>query len=82
MLWRFQTGSGIHSSPVTYSIDGKQYIALMGGSGGTQSPGVTNPGAITTQTKPQLLVFGLNGKAEFSSTGAASTPAAADPHQQ
>ncbi len=67
--------------PITFAIDGKQYIALMGGSGGTQSPGVTNPGAITTQMKPQLLVFGLDGKAELPKPGAAPSPAAADPHQ-
>jgi len=54
----------------------------MGGSGGTQSQGVTNPGAVTTQIKPQLLVFGLDGKAELPKPGAAPAPASADPHQQ
>lgn len=34
LLWRFQTGSGIHSSPITYSIDGKQYVAVPSGWGG------------------------------------------------
>lgn len=34
VLWRFQTGSGIHSNPVTYSIDGRQYIAVPTGWGG------------------------------------------------
>jgi alcohol dehydrogenase (cytochrome c) len=33
-LWRYQTGSGIHSSPVTYSVGGKQYIAVPSGWGG------------------------------------------------
>jgi alcohol dehydrogenase (cytochrome c) len=33
-LWSFQTGSGIHSSPVTYSVNGKQYIAVHSGWGG------------------------------------------------
>lgn len=33
-LWSFQTGSGIHSSPITYSVDGKQYIAVHSGWGG------------------------------------------------
>ncbi len=28
LLWQFQCGSGHHSSPVTYSIDGRQYIAV------------------------------------------------------
>jgi quinohemoprotein ethanol dehydrogenase len=76
--------TGLHNGmgpPITFAIDGKQYIALMGGSGGTQSQGVTNPGAITTQSKPRLLVFGLDGKAELPNPGATPTPAAADPHQ-
>ena len=34
LLWRFQTGSGIHSSPITYSIDGKQYVDVPSGWGG------------------------------------------------
>jgi hypothetical protein len=67
--------------PITFTVDGKQYIALMGGSGGTQSQGVTNPGAITTQLKPQLLVFGLDGKAKLPEPGNPPSPAAADPHQ-
>ncbi|MGQ0560556.1 MAG: PQQ-dependent dehydrogenase, methanol/ethanol family [Gemmatimonadota bacterium] len=34
LLWQFNTGSGIHSNPVTYSVDGKQYIAVLSGWGG------------------------------------------------
>jgi alcohol dehydrogenase (cytochrome c) len=33
-LWRFQTGSGIHSSPITYQVDGVQYVAIPSGWGG------------------------------------------------
>lgn len=66
--------------PITFAIDGKQYIALMGGTGGTASLGTTNPGAVTTQQKPMLLVFGLDGKAELPTPGAAAPPNAADPH--
>jgi alcohol dehydrogenase (cytochrome c) len=33
-LWRHQTGSGIHSNPVTYSVAGRQYIAVPSGWGG------------------------------------------------
>jgi quinohemoprotein ethanol dehydrogenase len=67
--------------PITFAIDGKQYIALMGGSGGMPSLGVTNPGATTSQSKPQLLVFGLDGKAPASNPGPAPSGASADPHQ-
>jgi alcohol dehydrogenase (cytochrome c) len=34
LLWQLQTGSGIHSNPVTYSVRGKQYIAVPSGWGG------------------------------------------------
>ncbi len=34
VLWRFQTGSGMHGSPVTYSVNGKQYVAVPTGWGG------------------------------------------------
>ena len=33
-LWRFRTGSGIHSNPITYSVNGTQYIAVPTGAGG------------------------------------------------
>lgn len=33
-LWQFQTGSSIHGSPITYSVDGKQYVAVPSGWGG------------------------------------------------
>lgn len=33
-LWKFQTGSGIVSSPVTWELDGEQYLGLASGYGG------------------------------------------------
>ena len=33
-LWQFQTGSGIHGSAVTYSVGGRQYVAVPSGWGG------------------------------------------------
>ncbi len=33
-LWRFQTGSGIVSSPITWEMDGEQYIGIASGYGG------------------------------------------------
>ena len=66
--------------PITFAVDGKQYLALMGGSGGTASPGVS--AEKTTPMKPRLLVSGLDGKAALPQPGATPAPAAADPHQQ
>jgi PQQ-dependent dehydrogenase (methanol/ethanol family) len=33
-LWRFQTGAAISASPITYSIDGDQYVAIYAGGTG------------------------------------------------
>ena len=33
LLWQFQTGSVHHSNPVTYSVDGRQYVAVPVGWG-------------------------------------------------
>jgi PQQ-dependent dehydrogenase (methanol/ethanol family) len=30
-LWRFQTGAAISSSPISYAIDGKQFVAIAAG---------------------------------------------------
>jgi alcohol dehydrogenase (cytochrome c) len=34
LRWQFQTGSGIRGSPITYSVNGKQYVAVPSGWGG------------------------------------------------
>jgi alcohol dehydrogenase (cytochrome c) len=33
-LWTFNVGSGIHAPPITYSVGGKQYVAIAAGWGG------------------------------------------------
>jgi outer membrane protein assembly factor BamB len=30
-LWRFQTGGNMAASPMSYAVDGKQYVAVSGG---------------------------------------------------
>ena len=30
-LWQFNTGSGISAGPMTYELDGKQYVAVVSG---------------------------------------------------
>jgi len=33
-LWTFQTGSGIHGNPTTFTANGKQYVSIVYGAGG------------------------------------------------
>ena len=56
VLWRFQTGSGIIGSPITYVLDGVQYIAVpSGGIGGDMGFYYSEPKA------GNLWVFALDG---------------------
>ena len=34
-LWKFQAGAGVNAPPVSYTVDGKQYVAVAAG-GNTQ----------------------------------------------
>lgn len=36
-VWEFQTGSGIEGQPITWEMDGRQYIAVASGIGGVYS---------------------------------------------
>lgn len=44
LLWSYQTGSGIRAAPISYRLDGKQYIAITSGMGGAVG-GFTGAGA-------------------------------------
>jgi alcohol dehydrogenase (cytochrome c) len=56
LLWQFQTGSGIIGSPITYELDGKQYVAVpSGGIGGDMIFYYSEPKA------GNLWVFALDG---------------------
>ena len=58
VLWQFQTGSGIIGSPITYELDGTQYVAVpSGGIGGDMTFYYTEPKA------GNLWVFALDGAA-------------------
>ena len=57
VLWKFQTGSGIRSQPITYRIDGRQYVAIGSGTGGLAVSVVGQPKNITMGSA--LIVFAL-----------------------
>ena len=57
LLWQFQCGSGHHSSPTTYSVDGRQYIAVPVG-WGAWAEGFL-PGMLGAGHGSALIVFAL-----------------------
>src|SRR6185295_17564035 len=63
-LLDLQTGlrSGM-GPPITYRLDGRQYVALMGGVGAIAAGNAAGPGNAATPFSPKLLAFVLDGKA-------------------
>jgi alcohol dehydrogenase (cytochrome c) len=60
-LWEFNTGSGVNAPPMTFTVDGKQYVALLVGLGGAWDKWFidSTPELKTMQTGSMLFVFGL-----------------------
>jgi len=56
-LWEFQCGSGHHSSPSSYSVDGRQYLAVPTGWGGWIEGFL--PGLLGAAAGNALFVFAL-----------------------
>ena len=62
-LWQFDCGTGIMAPPVTYTVDGVQYLTIMAGWGG--APGLMNLPSLGA-AKPgwgRILTFALDGNA-------------------
>src|SRR5258708_13218083 len=51
-VWSFQTGWGIGAPPMTYEVDGKQYITVAAGG---------NRGGVTTLDGDAVWTFSLDG---------------------
>lgn len=64
-LWSFPAQSGIIAAPMTYAIDGEQYVAVMVGWGGVWdvATGVLAHKARQQRNISRLVVFKLGGKA-------------------
>lgn len=66
-LWEVAFGNGILGSPVTYSVDGKQYVSVLAGWGGAAMIGhdAGKVGRLKYHNNGYLLTFALGGKAEL-----------------
>ena len=57
LLWKFQTGSGVRGQPVTYKLDGRQYVAVPSGGGGLATTLLGKPDKVNQGSA--LVVFAL-----------------------
>lgn len=56
-LWSFNTQTGMTAAPITYELDGKQYVAA--------SVGINSAGNYFAPNYSRLLVFSLDGTAQL-----------------
>jgi alcohol dehydrogenase (cytochrome c)/quinohemoprotein ethanol dehydrogenase len=66
-LWSFPTQSGVIAAPMTYAIDGEQYVAVLAGWGGVWdiAPGILASKSGFPRNISRLLVFKLGGTASL-----------------
>ena len=60
LLWAHQTGAAIAGSPISYRLDGVQYVLFPSGMGGGEAH---SPGAARTE-RPRLTAYALDRAAE------------------
>jgi quinohemoprotein ethanol dehydrogenase len=66
-LWETPAGTGIVAAPITYSLDGEQYVAVMAGWGGAFAllGGEAGAAAGVRDNAGRLLVFRLGGQTKL-----------------
>ena len=86
-LWSFPAQTGIIAAPMTYAIDGEQYVAILAGWGGVWdiAPGIMASKSGRPRNISRLLVFKLGGTATLPPapphTGAGARPAGVHRHR-
>ena len=60
-LWSFETNTGINAPPITFAVDGKQYVAILAGLGGAWPKWFmgSTPGLEKVDAGQMLFVFSL-----------------------
>jgi len=64
-LWSFNAGRGVMAGPITYRVNGEQYVAVLAGYGGSMGMAVDSPWMPTPPPPGMMLVFKLGGSAEL-----------------
>jgi quinohemoprotein ethanol dehydrogenase len=86
ILYEVRTGRTGMAPPITYEVDGKQYVAFGGGLGRPAT--IVGPNNAPVDNPPIMFVFTLDGKAEMPApappppSGPGAAPAGPAPEQQ
>jgi alcohol dehydrogenase (cytochrome c)/quinohemoprotein ethanol dehydrogenase len=75
-LWSVPTQTGVVAAPMSYAIDGEQYVAILVGTGSSWAMigGDTNMKGFAPQNVSRLLVFKLGGQVQLPPAPAMQRP--------
>jgi quinohemoprotein ethanol dehydrogenase len=74
-LWEAGLGTGVIASPVTYEVNGVQYVSIMAGWGGALPLSIGSANG-TARVPGRLLTFALNGRGTLQDVSTHALPAA------
>jgi alcohol dehydrogenase (cytochrome c)/quinohemoprotein ethanol dehydrogenase len=79
-VWSFDAQSPVMAGPVTYTVNGEQYVAVLSGWGGTYAllPGILSYKSGNLKNISRILVFKLGGTAKLPAVSTA-TPRVLNP---
>jgi quinohemoprotein ethanol dehydrogenase len=78
VLWSFDTGNGIMAQPISYEVEGQQYVTLLTGWRRSDDSG-SGIRWDYTQQKRRVLTFALGGSATLTNTQIVDRPIIDDP---
>jgi PQQ-dependent dehydrogenase (methanol/ethanol family) len=80
-LWTSATQTGVVAAPMTYSVDGEQYVAILVGTGSSWAliGGDTNMKGFARTNLSRLLVYKLGGTGELPVASVAQLPPISPP---
>jgi len=64
-LWSFQTPNAIMAGPITYRVNGEQYVAVMAGYGGSMGMATKSPWEHRKMPNGMIIAFKIGGKAQL-----------------
>jgi quinohemoprotein ethanol dehydrogenase len=79
VLWSFDAQTGITANPITYEVDGKQYVTVIAGWRGMGGPSGAKPDWDYATQPRRVLTFVLDGKAQLPPADKSVRPFQDDP---
>jgi mono/diheme cytochrome c family protein len=64
-LWSFQTNRGIMAGPITYRVNGEQYVAVMAGYGGSMGMATESKWEKRKMPNGLIVAFKIGGKGQL-----------------